>query len=146
MTLLNSGREFVKFSYDIIKPLESFCFIFIWRNWTAGKNLFHFHVVIKPWESIYLPFFLRACYRSLKVIDLENTLFSKSSHRCLQICTFCFPQISTKMCLCWELRNQVSSQQSVEVIPLLCVDIRPGDIIPLFGTPDVEPKKNSTWR
>ncbi len=64
--------------------------------------------VIKPWERICLPFFLRACSRSLKVIDLENTLFSKSSHRCLQICTwstFCFPQISTKTCLCWELRN-----------------------------------------
>ncbi len=36
------------------------------------------------------------------------------------------------MCLCWELRNQLSSQQSVDVIPLLCVDVRPVDVIPLF--------------
>ncbi len=62
--------------------------------------------IIKLWERIcFLSFFLRACYRSPKVIDLENTLFSKSSHRCLQICTFCFPQMSTKTYLCWELRN-----------------------------------------
>ncbi len=40
------------------------------------------------------------------------------------------------MCLCWEL----SSQQSVDVIPLLCVDVRPVDVIPLF-----EPNQDKTF-
>ena len=50
------------------------------------------------------------CYRSLKVIDLENTLFSKSSHRYLQICTFRF------CCFCWELRNF----ENLEKFPTKC--------------------------
>jgi hypothetical protein len=85
------------FSYEVIKPRERICLEMIFVKFSYD--------VIKLRERICLPFVLRACNRSLKVIDLENTLFSKSSHRCLQICTFCFPQMSTKMCLCWELRN-----------------------------------------
>ncbi len=69
--------------------------------WQRGKNL----------VCAAILFFFRAfnCYRSLKVIDLENTLFSKSSHRCLQICTFCLPPISTKICFVFVLGTKNSS-------------------------------------
>ena len=48
---------------------------------------------------------------------------------------FLFPTdiYNSVLCLCWELQNQLSSQQSVDVIPLLCVDVRPVDAIPLFA-------------
>jgi len=78
-------------------------------------------------------FILRACYRSLKVIDLENTLFSKSSHRCLQICTFCFPQISTKMCFVFVLGTKNSSGHVqtnffLEKFPTFCVGVIPSPL------------------
>ncbi len=51
--------------------------------------------------------------------------------------TFCFPQISTKMCMCFVFmlgtKKPTKFPTNVDVIPLLCVDVRPVDVIPLFG-------------
>ncbi len=64
-----------------------------------------------------------ACNRSLKVIDLENTLFSKSSHRYLQKCV---------LCLCWELKTPLDMFRPIfffEKFPTFCVGVIPSPLL-----------------